>query len=377
MADEKKPKIDLKARLGKKTVTGPGGSLVPPPVGIPKPSGVPIPPFGQQPKAAPTVDASDPYAAISAADAPTREPQAIKIEMSEEVVAAQKKGRSKVAVLAAVAAAVGGVVGYTVGGGRERAKTATAALEGAQALVTEIKEANAKIDELAEVMKSAEGKLGDNKYPEEEVKKLGGINIPFGGLNLTKYPIGRFQAKVVVSLIKYASGAQEANDQKEKLQGLLGGAKAALTDYLKQKEEPKVRWVTYFESGPFGPWASMQMLPEAFAAGPTKEEQAAKKVFKWPETFKITQNGKPFDLKRFSGGDPTKDKEPRMIPVNPSTYDDVCPSDVVMNLRKELGGMQEVLRGSAGSAPGEEKPGLSTIGEQLTEQLKNIGQPGS
>jgi hypothetical protein len=76
-------------------------------------------------------------------------------------------------------------------------------------------------------------------------------------------------------------------------------------------------------------------------------------------------------IQKFSGGDPTKDKEPRMIPVNPGTYGDVCPSDVVMNLRKELDALQEVLHGS-----GEDKPGLAHMGEQLTEQLKGIGGPG-
>ena len=51
MADDKKPKIDLKARLGKKTVAGPSaGGAVPPPMGIPKPSGIPMPAFGKETK---------------------------------------------------------------------------------------------------------------------------------------------------------------------------------------------------------------------------------------------------------------------------------------------------------------------------------------
>src|SRR5688500_19301758 len=90
MAEEKKPKIDLKARLGKKSVTGPSGGSgsIPPPVGIPKPAGIPAPPFGGGAKARPAakIDASDPYAAIEAQAAPVRaEPAAIKIEMSDEV----------------------------------------------------------------------------------------------------------------------------------------------------------------------------------------------------------------------------------------------------------------------------------------------------
>ena len=67
MADEqKKPKIDLKARLGKKSVAAPTGPTIPPPVGIPKP-----PPMGGQAGAGgPRVDPSNPYGAIEAQHAP-------------------------------------------------------------------------------------------------------------------------------------------------------------------------------------------------------------------------------------------------------------------------------------------------------------------
>ena len=132
MSEDKKPKIDLKARLGKKTVSspaaGPGGSI-PPPAGIPKPSGVgsaipsampsgiPAPPFQSQTataRPAPIVDATNPYGAMQPAAAPVlAQPAAIRIELSDDVVAAQKGGRTKVLVLALVTAFIGGFVGFT------------------------------------------------------------------------------------------------------------------------------------------------------------------------------------------------------------------------------------------------------------------------
>src|SRR5688572_27611897 len=94
MAEDKKPKIDLKARLGKKTVSATGGGSIPPPVGIPKPAGIPAPPFGGgSMRTAPShaAAAANPYTALPAEAAPMRnEPKAIKIELSEEVVQAQK-----------------------------------------------------------------------------------------------------------------------------------------------------------------------------------------------------------------------------------------------------------------------------------------------
>ncbi|HMJ09804.1 MAG TPA: hypothetical protein VK524_00290, partial [Polyangiaceae bacterium] len=96
MAEEKKPKIDLKARLGKKSVGVAAGDVsIPPPVGIPKPAGIPTPPFAST-KPTRRIDATDPYGSISADQAQRNEPKAIKVEMSEEVVQAQKKGRSRI-----------------------------------------------------------------------------------------------------------------------------------------------------------------------------------------------------------------------------------------------------------------------------------------
>ncbi len=380
MAEEKKPKIDLKARLGKKTVTAPGGPSIPPPVGLNKPGAIPAPPFGSQPSR-PKVDASNPYSAISADQAPARaEPQAIKVEMSEEVVAAQRKGRAKVAALAVATALVGGLVGYAVGSGVERGKGAEKAIAGAGDLAKEIDDTNAKIEELAEVLKSAREKLSSNKYPEEEVKKLGGIDIPFTGANLTGKGIGRFNPKIVTMLISFASGAEEANDQKDKIRNILTGAKKPLEDFLAQKEHPKVRWAAYFETGPYGPWVSMQSLPEPFLVKQDEKKDKKKddkaKPYKWPSEFKIKKNGKEFKLKRYSSGDPTRNRsDPDLIPVNPDTQDEVCPTDVLVRLTRELHDMEVVLKGDK-SDPANEKDGLIDTGKILLDQIKGIGKPG-
>ena len=378
MAEEKKPKIDLKARLGQKSVSVPGGDVIPPPVGIPKPSGLSAPPFGHSTK--PTrIDASDPYAPISAEQAAGRaEPKAIKVEMSDEVVQAQKKGRSKVMALAGITAVVGGIIGFAYGGSSERGKTAQAALSGAKELVKEIETANAEIEKLADVLKNAKQKLADNKYPADEVQALGGIDIPFAGSNLTDKGIGRFKADLVTQLVSFASGAQEANDQKDKISRLLGGSKQAITEFLTQQTDPKVRWSVYVQNGPLGPWAVMQPLPEAFAVN-KKEKQKDKDgkevAYKWPEEFKISDDGRTFDLKRYTSGDPTG-SSPKIIPVDPGSQAGVCPSDVVIRLRRELGDLEETLRGVKGD-PADERAGLLDLGQSVHEKLKQIGSPGA
>jgi hypothetical protein len=368
MMDQKKPKIDLTARLGKKSVSGPpgGGQAIPPPVGIPKPPSMMAMP-GARPSASPSVpprvDAGDPYAAIEAHHAPrAAEPKAIKVEMSEEVVQAQKKGRARFLVAVAIAAGIAGVIGFAFGSGYQRGEGAKVAIEGAQELVKEVDAANLEAGKLDEVLAAAGEALGKGKYPAEEVSKLGEINIPFEGANLVGKGIGRFKPNVVTMLISYTNTVQEANDQKERLQSLLGGSRKGVEELLEQQSKPKVRWSVFVIPGPGGPWANMQLLPEPFLA---KE--------KWPAEFKIKDGDKEHTLKRYDSGDP-RGESPTMIPVAPQTETSVCPSTTIIRLRSELGEMQKILKGD--QTPGRESSGLVDSGEALMDALRKIGQPG-
>ncbi len=378
MSDRKK--IDLKARLGKKTVSSAGPSI-PPPVGIPKPSGIPVPAaYGASPSqpARPRVDASDPYAAIAADQAPMREqPQAIKIEMSQEVMEAQKRGKSKIIALAIATAVVGGALGVALGGGMERGKRQDIALTGATELAKEVDAANAEIEKLADVLKRAKAELADNKYPEKEVTELGAINIPFEGANLSGKGIGLFKRDTVTLLINFASGASDANERKERLQAVLGGSKKAIQDFLNQQTKPKVRWSAYVTNGPMGPWATMQLVPEPFLASSkekVKDKDGKETAYSWPDKFKIKDGGRTFDLERYTRGDPMG-SEPKIIPVDPSSQGAVCPDPVLVTLRSEIGKLEDTLRGD--KTPGHEQDGLLDIGRIVLDKLKEIGGPGA
>jgi hypothetical protein len=371
MSEDKKPKIDLKARLGKKTVsapaTGPGGSI-PPPAGIPKPSGVgiPAPPFqspSQTSRPAPMVDASNPYGAMQPSVAPRAEPAAIRIEMSDDVMRAQKGGRTKVLVLAIVTAVLGGFVGFTLGGASERGKGTDAAMEGAKDLTKDIEAANKKIEELADVLKTAKEKLGKAEFPEAEVSKLGALTIPFNGTNLSGKGIGRFKSDVLNGLVTFATASAEANDQKEKIQSVLSRNKKGVLEFLDGQKNPVVRWSVIVGGSPLGPIASMQPVPTPFLI-----QSPDKKA--WPESFELMEDKKKVVVKRYTKGDAATD-DPTYIPVDPSTQTLVCPNDVLFSIRRELSGMEEVLRGNP--TPGEEKVGLLEQGQTLVKRLKQIG----
>ncbi len=374
---DNKPKIDLKARLGKKTVSAPVTSSVPPPVGLQRPGvvpqaarpsapaarpggSVPAPPFAAQQSRAPRIDPNDPYSSVAASTAPAAaRPREIRVDM-EEVRAANRGRRGRVLFLSLITAIVGGFIGFTFGGGVERGKAATAAVIGAKELLKEVEESNAKIQELAETLKGARTKLlGKGTYPQEEVTKLGAINIPFKPMSLLDKGIGRFKRDTMVMLIDYATAVEAANDQKESIQRILGSG--SLKALIEEQQKPKIRWIATVEGGPGGPWVSLDRLPEAnaFLMGE-----------KWPETLEIKgENNSVTKLKRYTSGDPAG-SEPPFIPMSPQSQG---PSDVVGSLISQLLKFDETLRGNK-EDPTNEKTGLLERGQKLADSLKKIGK---
>jgi hypothetical protein len=320
------------------------------------------------------IDPSNPYAAVEAREvARAPEPQAIKVEMSEEVVAQQRKVQKRSFVIAGIISTITFALGFTFGGSTERGKGATAALQGAKELAQEIEKADQVADQLNEVLSKAGERLGKSEYPAEEVSKLGEINIPFDGGNLTDKGIGRFKKDLVTQLITYANTAQKANEQKERIQNLLAGSKAGLTELLTAKTDPKIRWSVVVVGGPGGPWANMQLVPTPFPVKSTakvKDKDGKEKDYEWPADFQIKAGNESQTLKRYKSGDPTGG-DPQFIPVVPQSEASVCPSTTIVRLRQELMEMQQVLKGD--NTPGQEKTGLLQLGEQVVEGLKKIG----
>lgn len=357
--DQKKPKIDLKARLGKKTVAGAAGASIPPPMMTPGAS-IPAPPFTPSRAPAP---ASTPFS-----EPPPRiEPQAIKIEMGEEVLEAQKKGRTKWMLVAAGTALVGGVLGFAVGGGAERSKNYDNAMNGAGILAEDVDKASVEIEKLVGILKKANAQLSDGKFPEAEVNELGAVNIPFDGTYLAGKGIGLMSSDINRLLVKFAGDAEAANDQKDKLKRVLSGMKPQVTEFLDERDpaKAKVRWSVYVGSSPQGPIASMQPVPTPFLV--TSKEAG----FAWPANIEVKDGDKTTKLDRYTKGDPVS-SSPLIIPVDPATQTAVCPSDTLSRLSKELGGLQTILNGDK-SDPTNEKLGLIDTATALREKLKGVG----
>src|SRR4051812_46184442 len=214
MAEEKKPKIDLKARLGK----GAGGATPPPPVaGIPVPgagggaaAGAPVPqssPTGSPPVVAPAagglpvppgipvgpppafgkgsgvaIDPSNPLAAAATpyrapTPPPPAQPQPQRIEVDEMAVQEARKGARKVGFTAGlVVAVVLGAVGYIAGGSLEANKGRQKSVGDAKSLATDVAKSREQLKGIADKVEAGRNSLlKDKKFPETLAKELGGI----------------------------------------------------------------------------------------------------------------------------------------------------------------------------------------------------------
>ena len=367
-----KPKIDLKARLGKRPGGTPASASIPPPVGVnqgPGPAANPMVggmPSGQGGYAAPggypsAQSARPSFDAMGVgsvqAPAPIRAPSVpTAVDTEEEFRAVRKSSQTKSIVLAVGTAVVGGVLGFAVGGLSERNSVAEVAVAGAKSLASDIDAANKKVVELEQVVTAAGKALKDGKYPDAEVKALGALNVPFDGTNLAGKGIGRFKPQVLTMLINYSEAVAKVNTSKDKIRSVLSVAKPAVEDMLSQGANPQVRWGVAVTSGPGGPWGTLSVLPSGFAAG----DKGA-----WPAQIEI---GEGKGGKRYSGGDANG----QIIPVNPGSQGAVCPTDTLVRLRREVSDLDKLMRGD--QTPGQESDGVVELGEAIKKQLVTIGK---
>ncbi|MDX2055884.1 MAG: hypothetical protein SFV15_26010 [Polyangiaceae bacterium] len=394
MSDELKPKIDLKARLGKRAVqTQEGAASVPPPIGMGRPGGVvpqpgvgvppvrvapvgsspsqvPPPPMGSVPRSSAPY-ASAPYASAPQQPAPVMraEPREIRVEMGEEVIEERKRAAGKVRIGLAIVAVAAGGLGFFIGGRAENSSLSNNALKDAQGLLEKVKKANATVDELNGVLTSAIGKFKEQKFPSDEVSKLGGINIPFSNEDLPQ-SIGRLGKPTRAALLSYLMKVQEANERKESLGNVLSSAQKPFEELLADRVKPKVRFAAVVASGAEGPWLQLAQVSEPFLV------QEAGKSKLWPTQLNVKRvaDGKLADAK-LDRVEKTDFKNDMALPIDPASQGFVCPSaDLVGKMRSELVKLQESLNGD--ETPGAEKEGLKQLGDRLSKALAQLGTGG-
>lgn len=365
--DKKKPKINLKDRLGKTNIGTqsvplpvPGQSSPGAPQGIAPPPGItpgiPVPPFAQ-PKAA---EAAPPP------PKPTVVQQTIKVEVGEEIIKEREKAKKTLIGAAIGTALLGIAIGYVVGGQAAKADRGKQVIANAKALMGDIKSANEKMKELDTLLAEAVEKLQKKEYPAELSGQLGAVNIPFDATKVDGGAISGLKPSALRQLLKFTSGCEELNDKKDKLKSLLDFAKDPVVKAWKEEKEPVMNFSVMFRSDQKGVIAEFVPNKDPFDIGKD-----------WPANYAVmkTERGKPAEkkLNRYTKGDlPGTDV---VVPIDPSSTAIFTSQEGIRNLRKAFVDLREELKGDD-SDPQNPRMGSIELGDNLLTELQKVTQGG-
>jgi|GEM_PF-783679 len=408
MAEEKKPKIDLKARLGK----GAGGATPPPPVagipvpavpsagasaaagvgavpqsspsggGLPVPPGIPVgppPAFGKMPGG--PIDPSNPLAAAAtpyrapAPPPPAPPPQPQRIEVDEMALHEARKGARKQGLIAGlVAAVVLGAIGYIAGGAVETNKGRQKSVGDAKSLAGDVAKSRDQLKTIADKVEAGKNSLlKEKKFPDTLAKELGGINVDFDGNKLAGVRFSGFPQETTSTLIEYITLVQTLNDRKTAIIGLLQRLQKPITEQLTAGQKTTINYVVLFgkqdpSRNPFALLAPLQKPIEA--ANPT--------AIALPAEFTATEplTRQNISVPKYTKGDLDK---PSAVYVLPKSIEAACPSETsgsIAQLGSQLSRVLTDIRGET-AAPGgdvvtESKPGLTDRAEKLVTSLNRV-----
>lgn len=416
MADEKKPKIDLKARLGKGAAGGatppppqaggglpapvpaPSGNVAATPVGqttgnfgpgaIPAPTptqprvagGLPVPPgipVGPPPafKSGPlNLDPSNPLAAAVAPPARAKSvppPQPQRIEVDELTVQEARKGARKQGLIAGmVVGVVLGAIGYIAGGAQETNKGRAQSAAHAKSLATDVGKAKDQLKAISDKVEAGRNTLGrDHKFPDTLAKDLGGLNVDFDGSKLAGVRFSGFSTDTTTGLIEFITGVQQLNNRKDALINLLNHLQRPISDQIKAAAEnkpPPVNFVVLIDKdsakNPYAVLAALQKPIELTG--------------NMPAEFTATN---PLNHANVSAPKLTSLDKPGAAYVVPKSIEAACPSEVTGQIGQLVAQLTNVINDIQGEkpAPGQDivqdtKPGLLERADKLVVGLNKV-----
>lgn len=429
MSDQKKPRINLKDRLGKGGGAAPaGGGAIPAPVvpgapgitppppgvsaepqrdsGIPRDSGLPAAPVIAPPPSIKPSGIAPPPGVLGGINLPSFQPrqapkkevvsaeaQTIKVEVGEEVIAQRRKGIRNVIVGAVLAAAAGVAIGMVAGTGRAESAYKAAQKDAAVALKEPVKNTMTALNQLSELVgKANPASYGDDIdgidrqiFPAELEGKLAAINIPFGDKDINGKQLPK---DVLATVIKFKQICDDVNKAKQDLKNLLGGLDP--TPGVKEKKPLKealpAMWELLKTKPPYTQAVVLRGGSDKLVAelNPLKAEMA--NDAKFPDAFVVMTRKKKQDgtyeekeesFPRFAG---KLEEKPGAIVVFPGDARDRSSADrIVGAIKGQAGVIKTLLYGvDAPEGTGLSTPGILSRGETTQgvgdELLKGLEQ---
>lgn len=414
MAEEKKPKIDLKARLkgaGGATpppaAVGGGGIPVPAPVpaatsaptpgvpvpksdpgrggGLPVPPGIPVgppPAFGGASNR-PALDPSNPLAAAvtpyraPTPAAPAAPPQPQRIEVDEMAVQEARKGaRKQGLIMGLVAAGVFAAVGYIAGGAMETNKGRQRSVADAKGLAADVQKSRDQMKTLADKVEAGRNSLlKDKKFPEGLAKDLNSINIDFDGTKLGGVRFSGFSTETTSALIEFITAVQTINDRRTATANLLTRLQKPIVEMFNAGQKQNINYVVFLgkkdpSGNPFGLLAALAKPIEV--ANPSSIQLPTELT----ATDPLPPRGN-ISAPKYTGG--ALDK-PSAMYVLPKSIEAACPPSETTGQIAQLGSQLNKfivdIRGEAAAAGGDvivdTKVGLLEKADKLVAALNKV-----
>jgi hypothetical protein len=390
MAEQQKPKIDLKSRLQR---MGPPGSTPPPPAtgSVPAPGGRSVPPTTQgvptpsvpPPSGVPgvgrpaAVDPRNPLSAVAhggfkpAAGSAAAQVQPQRIEVDEGAVhQARAAARKQGLVLGLVLAAGTGVVCWVGGSASTQGAGRAQGVRDAHELAGDLAKAKGTLDQLNQTLQDgAKSIVSDRKFPDALSPQLSGINVDFGGDKLFGRRFSGVPADVTRSLFDFITRVQALNDKKDLVVSLLAKLQKPIKEEL---------------SRPPGSFALQYVLV-------VDKDTSSMGGFLAPLAAPIEPgSGVPNDLTFLNPRGSGNVKLPRLsndripkdgaaITVVPNTFEKVCPStqrgqiaQLVSSINSLIGDISGQKAPEGGDVITETKPGLGEVALKIAGSLNKV-----
>jgi hypothetical protein len=398
MADDRKPKIDLKSRLQKMgapagaTPPPPGvgsvpspampppmrsGSAAPQPYSVPPPSGIPKPMMASA--RAPALDPTNPLAAVvqpfksnaGAATAAVAQPQ--RIEVDEAAVHQARSGGFKSGIIAGIVfGCVLAVLGYFGGSASTQGSARSQATRDAHDLAVDVGKAKDSLDALSKkVQEGGKSLIGDRKFPADLAQQLSGLNVDFAGDKLFGRRFSGVPADTTRDLFDFITRVQSLNDRKNLVIALLNKLQKPITEELSRPAgQLPIAYVVVVDqntgnSGGF-------LAPLATPIAPDDKNGVPSEL-----TFLNPRGAGNVKLPRLQGDKIPKDGA--AFTIVPNTFEKVCPSTTrgqIAQLMSSMNALVDDIQGQKAEAGGdvitETKAGLSESASKLADALTKV-----
>ncbi len=403
MADDRKPKIDLKSRLQK--MGGPGGATpappttgsvpspaMPPPMGrggpsltpvpppqasVPPPSGIPKPMMPST--RAPALDPNNPLAAVvqpfknQAAAAGPAIMHAQRIEVDEVAVMQARSGGFKRGVVAGIVCGLAfGVLGYFGGSASTQGAARAQGVRDAHDLAVDLGKAKDTLDTLKQkVQDGGKSLIGDRKWPADLPKQLSDSNVDFAGDKLFGRRFSGVPADTTRELFDFITRVQALNDKRMLVISLLNKLQKPVTEELSRPAgQLPIQYVVVLDQNTGGSGAFLAPLATPIAPDDAKGVPNSL-------TFLNPRGSGNVQLPRLEGDKIPKDGA--AVTVVPNTFEKICPSTTrgqIAQLMSAMNSLVDDIAGQQAAAGGdvitETKAGLEETASKLADSLSKV-----